>query len=358
MEILISDSSLSLNNQIQYSDSDQWGFGKYWNDIKPFLTQGYLEELIYKRRTEIIALKEEWRAIITSFLIPQSHHFYQRLSKCQQTGFLVLIEEGLGGTYFLKHANDEVCFIIKPLDEEILCLNNRKSLATPFNHKKLRVRSEIPLYRSCQTSSAASAIAKLVGLDSVTPNTQLAILSSPLFYTLKDDTHKEKLCSVQEYLVNSTALYTTIETSAAQGMTDEQIANQIDQHDFECACLFVWLCYDNDGHANNFRTYPKSNGLLRLVKIDNNLTFPEKNVGLDNCLSLFPNANKPFSEETKQLILNLPLSKILDTLKFYGLEQTIEAFTQRCHWLQTWITEDKITLKEINRRFLESEPIN
>lgn len=353
MEILTSDSSSS--SQVNYSLSDEWGFGKYWNTIKPFAEQNFLDALIHKRQAEIIAIREAWRPLITSFQTHYHPTFYERLQACLQTGHLVLIKEGLGGTYFLKDSLENICFIVKPLDEEILCLNNRKALATPFNQKELRVRPDIPLYRSCQTSAAAFAIAHLAGLSDVTPETHLSILTSSLFYTLEESENKEKLCSVQEYLIHSTNLYATIQTCAAQGMTDIEIGNHIDQRDFERAMLFVWLCYDNDGHAGNFRTFLKPNGLFGLVKIDNNLTFPEKNNHLENCLSLFPNAEKPLSPETRALLHSLPIASIVDTLRFYGLEKTIDAFKERVALLQTLTTDPTITLKAINNHLLNVE---
>jgi len=313
-----------------------------------------LPYLIQQRRVELKALKEEWRSIIQSRLIDKYPAFYNQLESILKKGELIQVSEGLGGTYFLLNEKKEICFVIKPMDEDILCLNNYKDFATPFNNKEMRVRAEIPLYRSCQNSAAAASLARLINLPEVTPNTYIAIIKSHHFYDLSNIElqEKEKLCSVQEYLPHSQELYDQLQEWIKEGLSDSAIGELIDQQDFEEANLFIWLCFDNDAHVGNFRSFKKSTGLFGLKKIDNNLTFPEKNRDLLNCLSLFPNAEKSLSESSRELINNIPFTQIANELIFYDLESSLPALKERLSLLQELIKKREITIREINNEMM------
>lgn len=308
--------------------------------------QRAMNDYIIKRQMEIRALKEEWRLVIESYLKGKNQPFYDKLESCLNKGMLVVNEGGSGGSYSLLDECDQPCFIVKPLDEEIFCLNNRKGFDSPL---QIRVRPHIPLYRSCQASAAASAIAKLIGLTEITPITELAIIKNDLFcdlsYPFGD---KEKLCAVQIYIEDSEELHSHVQTLIAQGLSDDAIGALIDQTDFEQLLIFIWVCYDNDAHTGNIRTYKKPNGKWGLKKIDNNLTFPEKNRGLTNCLQFFPNANKPLSESSRTLINQLPIAAIVEKLIFYDLKGSVNALKERLSLLQTVIKNPHITLEEIN----------
>ena len=64
---------------------------------------------------------------------------------------------GMGGAYLLLDQNEEKAYLLKPSDEDILALNNRKHNASPFDGKKTRerVRGGIPLYLTVQTEVLA-----------------------------------------------------------------------------------------------------------------------------------------------------------------------------------------------------------
>ena len=354
-----SESSFSL------SPSDQFRFGRFWKTIQPYVVSDQLPDLIQCRREEIRMIKEHWRTPIETCMRPENPQFYETLDSTLQNGNITLVDEGMAGTYFLHDAEGIVQFVIKPVDEGILCLNNRKYYASPLNDPTLRVRPQIPLYKSCQTDALASEIASLCNIPQVTPKTIMAIIEEDLFYDLSDNSafsstyshlkDKEKLCSVQQYLPVTIELYDAIQIWLENNWNGEQIARLIDQSDFEEAMIFVWLCYDTDAHAGNFLLYAKDNHHYGIRKIDNTLCFPEKNKGLKNSLSYLPNAEFRLSERAKAVIRSIPKEAIIHKMHFYEMDTCIEAFDERMTILQELINHDNMALKDIDLRlsFLE-----
>ncbi len=299
-----------------------------------FWPEGDVRELILKRQEEIRAQREHWRPFIKE---------NAQLDKALTEGVLISIEEGYGGAYFLQGSQGHLLFVIKPVDEDIFCLNNRKCYGSPFNHSKLRVRDEIPLYRSAQTDALASDIAEIIGLSHITPRASMALVYQEHF-------SEEKLCSVQEYIPQAHELFELLQTWIDAEWSAEQLEKAFDQTNFEQTNLFVWLLYDTDAHAGNFLAYEKNSEVYHLKKIDNNLSFPEKNAHLDNTLSLLPNANQTLSQELKTRIATLPMQKMIQKFHDYEMQPAIQAFEERVEVLKILANGPDISLKEIDLR--------
>jgi hypothetical protein len=349
--------------------SDTLRFGYLWSVVQPHVLEGTLHELIAARRREISARKEYWRARIGE-LRQENGDLYQKIEHCFSQGKLIGLAEGSGAAYLLVDDQEKSRFIVKPIDEDIFCLNNRKQYASPFNEERYRVRAPIPLYRSHQTDVLAYRVATLVGFSHLTPPTVMGIYSSSNFYDITDLAHeeqrrefyklsgepdREKLCSIQEYFSHAQDLKGLSQAWYQEDLSDSTILKSVDQKNFEEMNLFVWLLYDNDAHGGNILTYVKgidSEGkpLYALKKIDNGLTFPERNAHLVNLLSTLPNALLPLSGEGREWIAKIPVEKIAHEMRTWELEDCIPALLERVQILQELAQRPEISIKEINLR--------
>jgi hypothetical protein len=86
------------------------------------------------------------------------------------------------------------------------------------------------------------------------------------------------------------------------------------------------------------------------LKIDNGLTFPQKNAQLLNALYYFPHAKARLSKHLRKKIAHLPVEKLVQLIHFYELEDTVEAFLERVYVLQTLTKDAKYTFREIDLR--------
>jgi len=350
------------------SPSDLFLFGEVWEDVQTLVENGEIFSLIAKRREEIQAQKEHWRPFITQSInvLP----FYSSFAHVIHQGHLIPLEEGFGAAYLLIDKRQHPQYIIKPVDEDILCLNNYKYFASPFNNDSVRAREFIPLYRSSQTDCLASEIAILLGIPYITPETVMHIVKNDTFYDITESLEttdsfslipccgnidKEKLCSIQYFLPNSYEFYDVLKEWDEQNLPLETIRSMLDQDDFEDMCFFIWTIYDTDAHSGNIRLYVKDTApdghiIYGLRKIDNNLSLPEKNRSLLNCLAYLPNARSPLSPRIQKLIAEIPISQILDRFYLYEMENCIPAFQERVAALQALATRKDLTIADINER--------
>jgi hypothetical protein len=363
--------SSSKNTSFHPAPSDRLQFGFIWQVIQELVVQNKLNELIKDRRQEIKEKKEHWRPEIEKLQQDSlDGSFYQNFETILQTGRLIKVEEGAGAAYFLLDKNSIPYFVIKPIDEDIFCLNNRKFLGSPYNEELFHVRPNIPLYRSAQTDVLAFRIASLMGIAEITPETVMAIISNSEFYDLSDhltaeelqdfikDTgsiDREKLCSIQTFIPDSKELFEVIHEWLHANYSNDQIESFIDQNDFEDANLFIWSIYDNDAHGGNIRVYVKKtdehgNKIYGIRKVDNGLSNPEKNRYLVNYLAYLPNAEKALSERAKAKIAQIPISEIAAEMRNFEMEACIDAFKERIEVLQILAKRKDITIAEINLR--------
>ena len=359
--------------------NDKWGFGGWdWDTIlRDFQTEERLYAAIKDRRQQILDSLESWRNTIQ---IQQNlNPFYQGLSETAfeqtaqgtyriQAGQLALSCKGISGAYFLSDKDENKRFVVKPIDEDIGCLNNGKGFSSPF--LRSTIRDNMPLYLSSMRETLAYEIACKINVANVTPRTVLAILESSAFNDQADQVIpdervryerivgsrvQEKLCSVQEFIPNSKTLFEGLQDLQISGLSDDEIAARFDQRDFEDANILLWTTYDTDGHLNNFLVYPKSsdaigNEVLGIKKIDNGLAFPEKNEQLRNNLRNLPNANRTLSIEGRDKIAALSIDDLSNQLKQFGLDGSIEALRQRLAVLKELAQQPGLTLREINNR--------
>lgn len=356
---------------ISIHPSDRFQFGYIWPAIRAIEQQGKFYEIVRERREEIKEQKEHWQDKIQVLYSGADAQFFSAVDKMlqdvSQKQFL-RVEEGAGAAIFLRDKQNYPRFVIKAVDEDILCLNNCKLYGSPFIGNKYRVRDHIPLYRSAQTDAVCYQVAKVLTIEEVTPKTVIAIVSSDKFYDLSDMLYgdeklefikeagskdKEKLVSVQEYVPHSEDLYAVCER--AVGLTDRELTAMFDQGDFEKANIFVWTTYDNDGHAGNYRVYVKGfsaqgKPIYGIKKVDNGLSFPEKNSNFINYLPVLPNGDLPLSPDARKILKEMPVDTICSLLETYEMSSCIEAFKERAEVLKILADRPRLTIYEIDLR--------
>jgi hypothetical protein len=171
---------------------------------------------------------------------------------------------------------------------------------------------------------------------------------------------KEKLCSIQEFIPNMTALFALIQDWIDEKLSDEEVLQSINQNDFEDAMIFIWLIFDNDAHAENIYIPLESEResevkVYHLMKIDNGLSFPLKNSDLYNSLAFFPNAELCLSSRAKQCIRDISVVEIVELMKLFELEEAIDAFLERAQILKELARRENITFSEIDLRLCALE---
>ena len=302
---------------------------------------------------------------------------------------LNLVSLGISGTYFLLNREEMALVVIKPLDEDYGCINNPKKWNTLLKYSP--EHAYIPLYQAAQKEALTYQFARALSVESIAPKTALAILRSEKFFDFRDHPERtlpaglkdpkcleecnalprEKLCSVQEFIQKSETLLESYERTVKQfnekqfEELNQRMIEQFDQQQFEDLNILIWAIYDTDAHPENILTFVlryDKNGqeIYGLKKIDNALTFPEKNQGLQNALIHLPNVNKPLSSEGIQKLAAADVEALSEQMKKYGLETAIPAFRERMALLKELILEPNITIAQVNQRLenLSKECVN
>lgn len=325
-------------------------FGELWEN--PPL----LEKEISSRRQEIERIKNHWKSKLEQAEDPLCVKEAKALLK---TGTLTKADLGCGGAYILASEEGTPQFVVKPFDEDILCLHNSKNFASPFNNETYRVRRSIPLYRSMQAEALAYRFAQILGFDTLTPETHLAIVDHPAFFDIADRCHetanlgkpnREKLCSIQRYVPHEGNLYELVCDWLLCGMTEDEIHRAVDLEAFENLFLLIWLLYDTDAHAGNIYVTKGTKEKIFLCKFDNGLTFPENNERLLNSLYFFPQAIEPPSFRLRKQIEQIPIEKLKESILFFEMEGAMDAFLERTKTLQTLAKDPTRSFREIELR--------
>lgn len=368
------DSSISPSSDgesIQVSPSDIFHWGYLWDYIKENnLSIEAITNEICQRRVELQAQKEHWRSFTKA---PTRNTFGERLNEALTNGYLVPTDQGQGAAYFLYDGNSNPVFVLKPVDEDIFCLNNRKHVASPFNNEEFRVRKDIPLYRSAQTDALGFIAAEAVGIAHITPKAEMHIISSSAFYDLTfqlSDSDKEKLslligspdleklCSVQEFVAESVNMQHQVYRWIQEGLTEENLEAYLCPKDFEDANLFIWITGDTDAHPGNFLVYKKEvseegKEVYGIKKIDNGLSFPDDNSDFTNFLMYFDVKHRPLTDRLRAMIKEIPVEKIVKGMQ--ELEMSIPsmvACVKRIRLIQELAKREDMSIYEMNLRLM------
>lgn len=330
-------------------------FGELWHHVAHLQHHEQLEPLIKKRREEIAEIKQHWKEKLDQQ--PPSP-FIDEVETLLKEGSLTRSTTGRGCAYLLTDKSGNYAFIIKPFDEEILCLNNAKGFASPYHDEIFRVRQSIPLYRSMLAEVLAYKFADILDLSHFIPETHLGIIEHKAFFdlsehfpnetSLQERPAREKLCSIQRYLNGVNDLHSYVLSWLDQHWSEQDILNSLSQESMEDLFLLIWLLYDTDAHSGNIAASEGENGTIDLYKFDNGLTFPDHNERLLNALRFFPHAHYPLSNRLKDSILNLPVTQLLNAMHEMEMEDACPAFVERVTVLKALIEDPSRTLADVD----------
>lgn len=311
-----------------------------------FLSTALYAGTLQEKLDKFHLTRQDWASFVDAEY-QKNPDFFSQFWNCLQTGHLNPSVASIGSNYILLDANKHPCFIIKPIDENIYCLNNPNQCMIPLDEN--RIRPHIPSCKEALTEACCYEIARACDLP-VTPPTFLGIFFHPQFFFFSpscfQENRREKLCSIQQYLPETSSLRALIEETFLLG--EQESLPYFDKENFADVQLFIWITYDNDAHANNFRVGAQNT----LFKIDNALCFPEQNTQFHNFLMNLPQAHTLLSDSIRQKILFLPIEKITQSLTRFQMQSRIPAFYERIFLLQTLAKDPNVTYYQINDALL------
>ncbi|MBS0628800.1 MAG: hypothetical protein JSS30_01085 [Verrucomicrobia bacterium] len=252
-----------------------------------------------------------------------------KLNKIFVSALLFSLPAFSAPVYFLIDQNQTPQYVIKPVEP-----------------KCPKMRDYISCRRTAQAEALAYALADTIGLSHLTPETHLAVIP---FGSV------EKLCSIQEYLHKIENLRDLAEEWLKAGLEDNELLGLIDPSNFEELFLFILLCYDTDAHANNIYARKNEAGIYHLIKLDNGLTFPDKNKQLFNALYLLPQARNKFSERMIEKIETLPMERLEENFAQFEMQDAFPAFKKRVEILKQFKDH---SMREIDIHFRKLENAN
>ncbi len=331
-------------------------------EIDMMISDDTVFDAIATRKEEIDALKEAWRWRVELLKSGPLEAVYRDFGDVlSMRNPLEPILRGVSGSYVASDNKGVSRYIVKPVDEGQFCLNNPKKLATPFkgDEHKHQYCSGMTLYGGGERTSMFYDMAEILGMPGIVPPTFLAIVSSEAFHDISGiDGPKEKLCSCQEFINDAEDIYAFLTKIMKSETTVEEFSVMIPRRDFENIMILTWLGYMGDCHVYNFLVTPPycedtHNGLFKIKKIDNERVFPEKSYSMKNNLLTdfeFIHKYNPLTLSSRFKIEKLPSGKIIERMKFYGLENSVAAFEERVGVLQKLLDGDVMTIEEIDVR--------
>ena len=354
--------------------NDKW-FHLYKDDVELLKNQNSLFHEIKLRRGQIKKIKGEWREKL------KPSKMSKEVKSLMKTGRLESVKSGRGGVYILKNNKGVPLFVIKPVDEHHDWLNNGKGNATPL--AECEISPGINHMETVGNGLLSYQIAKELGVEHITPETEIMILKNEGFHDITDNLKdgnkimkeiggpdKEKLCSVQRFVSEHRELMDIMKekfkmtknqiqklSNEKPGEYDKMLATLPDiiQNDYEDFALFAWVIGEMDGNPGNFMvSKAKKGNEHRLMKIDNGMTFSRKRGESAQGLSfLIKNYNKPVSDRMKEKILTINIGKVAPILEegdksFVAIKNTMS----RIWDLQDYLKKNKgkkITMKDLDQ---------
>ncbi len=221
-----------------------------------------------------------------------------------------LVEEGEGGTYFIRNTEGDVVGVFKPADEDPQGENNPKK-------KNLRsaeepIRRSIPSHETAAREVAAFLLDR--GFAGVPPTVMVEVchqaFNSDTF--LEDEVEAPKIGSFQEYVPHECASWDV--GPAAFSVEDVHRIG-----------IFDIRSLNTDRHGGNLLCVPKNRPqgkvLYDLVPIDHGYCFPTT-LGEANWEWLYwPQAKVAFSEQTLRRIESIDVDADANLLRSLGLSE-------------------------------------
>jgi hypothetical protein len=214
-----------------------------------------------------------------------------------------LVEDGLGGTYFIKDRTDKSIAVFKPRDEEPLAPNNPKVHAGEGTGSGLRNgvlvgEAAINEYASFLIDSACST-----QLRAGIPPTALVKVANSVFHSANEDrrspfrTIKDKVGSFQLFAAHDCIS----EDIGASRFPDDQV--------HRLAALDIRLC-NTDRHSGNILVREQGGQVAALIPIDHGYALPGEIGDTTFEWLAWPAAKRPFSDGMRTEILSINLEAV------------------------------------------------
>lgn len=325
-----------------------------------------LSHAIHARRNDLVKLSSLYKE-----KVEQEKIIHKDLASVLE-GDIAPSSGGMGGAYFVRDASGALKGVLKPLDEDFGCVNNRKNEASPFNETsmKTRIKRDIPLYRTSISEALSFRIAEQLNIGDITPETMMIEVTSDKFHDVVDhlgasdkaelikltgDKSSTKLCSLQK-AVDRPGIQELADVigdiEKEKGDVYKFLEDKISQSDYEKLNLLTWVTYNNDAHFANILTWPKEDGSLGIQMVDNGLTFPDAHSNFRNETANFNQGEKPLSDELKSSIRDIDVDALAKTMSEFKMpESAIGALKERVSLLKDLASKDGMTPVEINIRF-------
>eukprot|EP00931_Biecheleriopsis_adriatica_P025380 TRINITY_DN15601_c0_g1_i2.p1 TRINITY_DN15601_c0_g1~~TRINITY_DN15601_c0_g1_i2.p1 ORF type:complete len:550 (+),score=127.88 TRINITY_DN15601_c0_g1_i2:65-1714(+) len=229
-----------------------------------------------------------------------------------------LVEDGLGGTYFVKDRNEAFVAVFKPRDEEPLAPNNPKVHACDqsngrWGQAQKGLKEGVLVGEAAINEYAAFLVdqASLPSLRAGVCPTALVRVANSAFHSASED-RRSAFRSVKDK-VGSFQLF------AKHDCTSEDMGpgRFPDEHVHRIAALDIRLC-NTDRHSGNIlvRKAASSSEVEALVPIDHGYALP----GLDSLGEVtfewlsWPAAKRPFSQAMREEIRAIDVDEVESTL--------------------------------------------
>ncbi len=331
-----------------------------------------LYEIIKERREEIKGVKEWYlRQQQMARLGDDPHHFKppedmeKEVHELLQGGDLEAVADGRSGVYFLRSSDRKIKYVIKPMDEDFLALNNGKHSASPYPPDAIQVQPGVPLYQSVQNGELAYLIANNLKIERATPRTAVLCLHSAQFCDVTDGVEedglklqeiggvpdREKICLVQEFVpdcINSDSFV----------LTHQEDGHSINQEQYEECAILSWVLGEKDGNAGNFliaNSPEPLSGKHAVIKIDNGACLADSNEEITTCLEWNDHYSQKISEKGREIILNIDVLLIAKLMKSRGKSSlAIDAMKKRVEALQMLVFMETLPIGAIDQNLEEN----
>jgi hypothetical protein len=245
-----------------------------------------------------------------------------------------LCEEGVGATYFLRNANNEIVAVFKPADEEDATKNPKSKDSGESGSPRKGI-----LPGEAATREVAAYLLDDEGFYGVPPTYMVAI-RHPFFAGSRES---PKIGSLQKFIQHD---YSSEDVGCSSfptrqvhkiGLLDLQIMN-------------------TDRHGGNILVKELDDGGLELVPIDHGLSIPHTLDELWFEWMHWPQAKKPFDEETKAFIQRIDIEKNIRKLKDLGVRSDCLPVVRMATSLLKKGAQDGLTLFQIAQLFTRTNP--
>jgi len=219
-----------------------------------------------------------------------------------------LVEDGLGGTYFLKDQDGASIAVFKPRDEEPMALNNPKVHAG--EGKGMGLKEGVLVGDASLNEYAAFLVdqASSSALQAGVCPTALVRVANSVFFSAKE--RRNSAFRVIKDKVGSFQLFAKHDCTSEDMGPSKFPANQVHR----IAVLDIRLC-NTDRHSGNILVRERDGRDVQLIPIDHGYALPGEVGGATFEWLSWPAAKLPFSAEMRRDILDIDLDSVEAALR-------------------------------------------